>query len=257
MAFSRIAYYTATSSAVALSTYMAIVYARTRQVPSSEIQVSLDVPDAFKKSYALSKLVNPNGHFSRPDTHQMTLRLPPRYAGLSDEVLLARVVKEFYSGWVFTPERWILRLLGQQFVGYADTASAPVPARIWHHSELSATKLPPLHSVLFGAWQVVDLKLVAEDSRDSQEESYIDLAYGKDQWPFAGCNRFSIRRDREAEAEAVANGRPTEVRVVYSQSNCNPLVDQDPMPDFMFKFHEVYAILLYKEVMSALKSWLQ
>jgi hypothetical protein len=63
------------------------------------------IPESFDKSLA-SKITNPKNHPPNHDTRHLTIRVPK---SLSDEEILARFVKGFFGGYVFGPERNILR----------------------------------------------------------------------------------------------------------------------------------------------------
>lgn len=257
MGLPRIGFHAATGSVALITTAVAIyaagVYSRTSALKGRHIKVLDSAPKSFIESNTMRNLVNPRGHQTVSDTHWSTLDLScPQ--NITDEALLSRVVKEFYTGWVLAPERWVLRLLGKQLVQLTPLASTPVSSRIWDSNELSTLKLPPLHSVLFGTWQVVDIHLANHEAGADDAESYVDLAYGNDRLQFVGCNRFSIQH---VKPNGDATDEARQVRVVYAQSNCNPVEDKYPVSAALLAFHKGYALLLYKEVMGGLLRWLE
>ncbi|KAI9163635.1 hypothetical protein HJFPF1_05257 [Paramyrothecium foliicola] len=256
MAFSRIVFFAATGSVAfvttAITTYASVVYSRTSAIKKRQIIVLDSAPNSFNESNTMRKLVNPRHHETWSDTHLATLELSC-HQHITDEALLSRVIKEFYSGWVFAPERWILRLLGKQLVRLTPLTSTPISSPIWDPDELSTSKLPPLHSVLFGTWQVVDISLATRADHAGEAESYIDLAYGSDSWQFVGCNRFSIQHVDSDDGDTDGH---RQVRVIYAQSNCNPVENKPPVSAALLAFHKAYAMLLYREVMSGLMRWL-
>jgi hypothetical protein len=69
-------------------------------------------------SHSLRKIVNPRNHIAVGDSR--SIRLSTQGIGkISDEEILARFLKGFFGGWVFTPERYLILLLqsvGRQFI---------------------------------------------------------------------------------------------------------------------------------------------
>ena len=121
MALPRIAHVATISTAVvttAMTTYALIVYNRVSKIDSKRITAFKDVHDSFRDSDTMRKIINPKHHTTVSDTRFMTLDIPASQRHASDEALLARFIKEFYTGWVFTPERWLLKLLRKDLVGF-------------------------------------------------------------------------------------------------------------------------------------------
>lgn len=112
-------------------------------------------------------------------------------------------------------------------------------SKIWSASELSKQQLPPVHSILFGAFQVID-RHIAREGEESETHSYVDIAFGSDLGGFAGVHRFSIWRDSRNEKSGA-------VTIEFSHTSCNPTVDQPFGPDFIMSLHNIYAMLLFKE----------
>lgn len=126
--------------------------------------------------------------------------------------------------------------------------------RIWQAGELSETCLPPLHSVLFGVFQVVDCKLRAEGEGDVGHggESYIDFAYGSDESRFSGVHRFSIVHSSDKRLDGSRS-----VQIHQQTMCCNPSVDKPLKPEFMMDFHMAYSQLLFKEGVAKITKWLE
>jgi hypothetical protein len=99
----------AVSTAVALAATgvynLLLVQNAISAVPTNQITGHDRIPDALVKSTAV-KITNPHNHASIQDTRFLTLRVAK---SLSDEEILARFVKGFFGGYVFGPERNILR----------------------------------------------------------------------------------------------------------------------------------------------------
>lgn len=125
--------------------------------------------------------------------------------------------------------------------------------RIWQADELSETRLPPLRSVLFGVFQVVDCKLRAEGEEDVRQsgESYIDFAYGSDESRFSGVHRFSIVHSGDNKLDGSRS-----VQIHQQTMCCNPSVDKPLRPEFMVEFHMAYSQLLFKEGIAGITKWL-
>ena len=84
-------------------------------------EFTLSVSKEFRNSSSVS-LINPRHH--RIATDQVSLRLPTiSFSGLSDEAVLALFTKGFFGGWVFSIERWIMKMGGWRIlpVGYTGT----------------------------------------------------------------------------------------------------------------------------------------
>ncbi|KAF2800708.1 hypothetical protein K505DRAFT_320243 [Melanomma pulvis-pyrius CBS 109.77] len=113
---------------------------------------------------------------------------------------------------------------------------------IWSVSQLSEQTLPPLHSKLFGGFQVVDCKLEQESPDSTKRQSYIDFAFGSDTGYLAGVHRFSVWRDVRSHDDMVL--------VEYSDTAFNPTVNKPLMPNVLLQFHLIYAMVLFREGVS-------
>lgn len=101
----------ASSVALAAGAYTAATYRRISTVRSAAITTTHSISPSFQASKAVH-LANPQNFEFAPDSRSITLRVPRnRLAARSDEVLLARALRGFFGGWVFTPERTALRVL--------------------------------------------------------------------------------------------------------------------------------------------------
>ncbi|KAF2029129.1 hypothetical protein EK21DRAFT_68361, partial [Setomelanomma holmii] len=199
----------------------------------SQISSNDDVSDSFKTSKAVA-ITNPNKHIAINDSRRITIKLPKV---LSDEEILARFVKGFFGGWWFGPERAALKSFGKILVGFEGLKEAPVSKRIWSNAKLSNSHVPPLYSVLFGAFRVVDL-MVAHPK--DEEDSYIGFAFGSDNWPLAGAHRFCISRRDEVGGENV-------VTIKFVHSGCDPRENKPLSPAFLQTLHLWYAMVLFRE----------
>jgi hypothetical protein len=113
-----------------------------------------------------------------------------------------------------------------------------VTPSIWSASQLSIETLPPLHSKLFGGFQVLDRQLEQKYSDKRNTHSYIDFAFGSDTGYLAGVHRFSVWRNA---------GEDGKVLVEYEDTAFNPKVNKPLLPDVLLQFHLIYAMVLFRE----------
>jgi hypothetical protein len=122
-------------------------------------------------------------------------------------------------------------------IGLGDIPPAP---RIWTLAQLSTREPSPLHSVRFGAFRVIDF-------HDMLHNSYIDFAFGSDDWFIAGVHRFSVSRgigEREGQGE---NRGLESVRIEFAHCGCNPRENKPLGLGFLQTLHVWYAMLLFVE----------
>jgi hypothetical protein len=122
---------------------------------------------------------------------------------------------------------------------------------IWSHRDLSDKQLPPLHSTLFGAFQV--LEFYDSDQATSLDsappgDSYVDFGFGSDGSIFSGFQRYSLSRSARVHEKVDADDADNSVvRITFSCVACNPMQDKPIKPDFLFVLHKFYAMLLFRE----------
>ncbi|KXJ87017.1 hypothetical protein Micbo1qcDRAFT_167769 [Microdochium bolleyi] len=252
------------------------------------------VPASFSECHAVREVVNHAGHKLTRDSRSVELAVPLRgsgLSGLSDEEILARFVQTFFGGVVLAPERAALRALRVQMTSFS---KVPCTAFIWSKAELSEKRLPPLNSILFGSFQVLDTHIVDssaratttttkhadshsdahDDKANTDQESYIDIGFGNDRTQFAGVHRFCVSRrgrisppsslspssERDGSPSAVTEKGPDDcetVVVLYHHGvTCNPTHDRtrDMEDSWLFKFHMLYADLLFRESVARLQT---
>ena len=215
----------------------------------SPITSSTTIPSSFATSTTVTKLINPEEFRSWDDSRSVTLKLSGKAKEWSDEQILARFTRGFFGGWVFGPERAVLRMAGVAWgVGLVSfplqrtvNGGSSIYNEVWKASEIEGEKLPQVDSVLFGAFQVVDKQLAKEQGGNS----HIDLAYGSSQRTFAGVHRFSVERLSGREGNVECGGE--KVRLSMSCVTCNPREDKRVAPEWAGTFHRTYAMLLFRE----------
>jgi hypothetical protein len=104
--------------------------------------------------------------------------------------------------------------------------------------------LPPLHSVFWGAFQVTDLHVGEEGTGSS-----IDFVYGSSRGGFAGCHRFTVRKERRDDDDDDDDGEGEGDRVFVSMEciTCNPNVDKPIGSKFVARLHGLYALMLFRD----------
>ncbi|KAF5984943.1 hypothetical protein FBULB1_3136 [Fusarium bulbicola] len=204
------------------------------------------VPEKFQKSRSVSEVVNAKQHIYDSDSRYITLDIPPQHGDVSDEVLLAKFVKGYFGGAVIRPERVALSTLGMTLVNF--TKSGPVPRKLWSCTELPEVSLPPVNTILYGVFQVLETEIGAKVA-PNRTESHVDFGFGSDSDVFAGVHRFVVVRTKEEKSEET-------VQIHYESMTCNPIQNRPLRPRILFKFHEFYADLLFRDAISEIKQWM-
>ncbi|KAF6804925.1 hypothetical protein CMUS01_14736 [Colletotrichum musicola] len=225
--------------AAAVPTFLAAkhvwdVYRRVSNVPRPRVVEKNGVSESFRKSHTLESLVNPRHHLFVGDTRYVDLFLSQH---VEDETILAAFVGGFFGGKVFVPERMALEIVGKRFTFFSGLGPEDDIDRISKNSDVPSGHLPTLRAMLFGVFQVSHIH-IDEDAASGETASSIDFVYGSDQGRFAGAHRFSIIRDRS---------QPKAVRVVFESASCNPTQNRPFAPAFLFSFHRLYAMLLFRQ----------
>jgi hypothetical protein len=109
--------------ALLLARYIHNVYAATAPVPWRSITEVRNMPDTLRDSATVSTLINPKGHTSLDDSRFIDVPLPKSATHLKDEAILAALLRGFFGGHVFAPERVLLRLAGMELTNYTSRQS--------------------------------------------------------------------------------------------------------------------------------------
>jgi len=243
--------------AIATGSYAYYVYQSLTPTSLLHITTSRTIPRSLEDSATNKNIVNPDNHVHLDDSREVRLFLD---RALSDEQILARFVKGFFGGWVFAPERVILRTMQMRLVQVAAMSDVPASQHVWSTSEISQDKLAKTGTIYFGAFQVayrsVRKPQPAEHQRNKDEgdatqgnsvstlsESYVDLIFGSDEGILRGVHRFSVLRD----SSKAANGRTQEVVIRFSHTNCSPKEIKTLGLAAIEKFHLLYAMLLFRD----------
>ena len=129
MSFQRKLWTTALATALTVGgLYGLEVVRRNRSTPSDQITHSDTISESYQQSRTIRELVNPRQHTAITDSHRYHLHLPPQARNISDEALLARVVRGYFGGLMFGPERCALRAYGRPAIYFGGNYH-----RCWTH----------------------------------------------------------------------------------------------------------------------------
>jgi len=137
---------------------------------------------------------------------------------------------------VLPPDRWAVDSHATAIL----STNSSLPPPIWNIKRFDGDSLPPIHTVLFGWFQVAYVQLAEPSStaKKTETSSSVDIVFGSDMAQFAGVHRFTILRD---------GSRPGSVQVYYAHMSCNPTVKKALKPDILFPLHKLYAMWLFRE----------
>ncbi|KAL3959274.1 hypothetical protein ACCO45_007436 [Purpureocillium lilacinum] len=219
----RIALSSALVATATAGVYTALVYRRVSTTPPNTITSANAVSESFAKSATIRNLVNPRGYVAMSDSRSVTLELPRRD---SDE-------DDGWTGLASEQQGPSDQVLLASFVKGFFGGRVFQPERI----ALGVLRLQA------GPFPAIDIANTETDedptvSANPGTTSSVDVLYGSSEGHFAGCHRFSVCRD----------GR--KVKLALECVTCNPTVDAPLRPAFMFWFHRVYAMLLFRDALS-------
>ncbi|KAH8889098.1 hypothetical protein GQ53DRAFT_843162 [Thozetella sp. PMI_491] len=230
-----------------------------REIQCNYLRATPGHEDGFPMSIA-----NPRKTPTNQDSYSLRIpawRLRP---GLSDEEILARFTKGFFGRWIFTPERWLflstkLSITRQLTMPQEETSSstrgrttvisASTP-EIWHLSSLSASVVPPLGSLLFGNFILLDSSAASVEERDAMfpcsnpgsrpDCVFAEFTAGSASIEFISSHRFEITREKTAEEGEM-------VKITFSHVNCNPTGNASRIRSWMKSLHVLYSKLLFSD----------
>ena len=106
------------------------------------------------------------------------------------------------------------------------------------------TYLLPVGSCFFGSFRMLVKHIAAVPS--VEEPSYVDYAFGSDQFIFGGCHRFQITRLPIIEKEE------PQIQMELQHFRCNPQKNRPSVAEYIERFHYVYAKSLFANGIQAL-----
>ncbi|KAF3046328.1 hypothetical protein E8E12_001589 [Didymella heteroderae] len=138
---------------------------------------------------------------------------------------------------IWRTEMYLRQLKGQLEERNTELKGIPVSTEFWTAEDIDEARVPPLHSVLFGAFRVVDSKwsdYPGTSVKTSRAQySCIDLAFGSDDGFIAGVHRFSV-----SEVEGSTNIESKRlVSINFDHFSCNPKENKLLGPSVLQTFH--------------------
>ncbi|KAI9933629.1 hypothetical protein MW887_008102 [Aspergillus wentii] len=204
----------------------------------SQSTYSLPVSRQFLQSPSFN-FINPRHHVIATD--KVTQIIPESaISNLNDENVLSLFTRGFFGGFVFAFERTVLRMGGYRLLPAGYTKFKPNPSdTIWNKSNIPTAHLLPVGSKLFGSFQLLDKHISPGGTK-----SYVDYGFGSDEFHFAGCHRFQIRRLPASK----------EVQIELHHFRVNPQKNETLWVEYIEWFHHAYAKALFADGMRSLQS---
>lgn len=103
---------------IAGGAYSYRIYNRFFRECQTNVRQEIGVPDSLNNSNVVRTLINPHNHVAMGDSCSTVLTTLSEQETPSDEAILSALVKGFFSGSIFMPERIALRLLGLRWVKF-------------------------------------------------------------------------------------------------------------------------------------------
>ncbi|KAH8156214.1 hypothetical protein CIB48_g12037 [Xylaria polymorpha] len=214
-------------------------------------------------SFAIS-VVTPKQHRGVQENYSLLIPAKRFPSNVSDEEILARFTKGFFSGLAFTPERWILstipfRLTDMLAIKKAlasrsqnSTPGLVVGPEIWDTSSISPKSTPTLASLLFGTFLALDSSSLTQAQRDRLPEDYthhakpphafVEFAYGGEGIGLVGSHRFEVSRQEVKQAAETEEF----VKITFSAVVCKQKTGLAPS-SFALWFHVLYSRFLFSD----------
>lgn len=202
------------------------------------------------------------------ESYSTTIPLKSLRKDISDEEVLARFNRGFFSGPAFTLERWLLcgprlSLLSTSEIEKALNASVRPPSTgfvvgksSWGRdlSLLSPTSTPPVSSLFFGNFIVLDSSSLSPERRREvlpKSPQYTPPPYPFIEWAFRGdgvavasSHRFEVTRHR---VQSPAGGLEEVVKITFSHVSCSPRTGNEIWGGWVTAFHQIYSKYLFSD----------
>jgi len=133
-----------------------------------------------------------------------------------------------------------------------DAPKATLPPTIWNLSSLSSTEIPPLGSLLFNNFLLLDCSAASSERRRQLFPSsrvvprphltFAEFVYGSERIHFSGSHRFEVTREKSKTTDS-----QDMIRISLSSISCNPVTEQRSVPGFLLVFHAIYARFLFAD----------
>ncbi|KAI0965087.1 hypothetical protein F4678DRAFT_453816 [Xylaria arbuscula] len=257
---------------MAISKWIAISFAgtgltalavSTRLLPFHQSRRENRASPTHNESFAIS-IVAPKEHSGTQENYSLLIPAKRFKDSVSDEEILARFTKGFFSGPVFTPERWLLsgapiqltdiEAIKKRFATRSQNSilSLAVGPEIWNTASISPKSTPSFASLLFGNFLTLDSSLLTRNQRDQLPDDYIqhpkpphafvEFAYGSEWLGLVGTHRFEVSRHDEKQA----TGTEEFVKVTFSCIVCKPKTGL-ALSSYLMWFHILYSRFLFSD----------
>ncbi|KAI0097340.1 hypothetical protein GGR51DRAFT_553186 [Nemania sp. FL0031] len=214
-------------------------------------------------SFATS-VVTQNRHHGSQENYSLLIPASQFKNNASDEEILARFTKGFFTGLAFTPERWLLSAIPFSITDIpaiqktlairSQNAVQPliVGPEIWDPSSISTKSTPSVASLLFGNFLVLDSSLLTRAQRNQLPDNYIlyakpshafvEFAWGGERLGLVGSHRFEVSRCKISQPA----GAEEFVKLTFSTLSCIPTTGLPP-PNYLMWFHVLYSKFLFSD----------
>ncbi|KAI1363810.1 hypothetical protein F5Y08DRAFT_231472 [Xylaria arbuscula] len=242
---------------------LAAIYVSSQLLPFYRAHHELKASRGHVNSFSIS-IVAPKQHHGIQENYSLSIPVKRFKGAVSDEEILARFTRGFFSGFAFTPERWLLSLAPIQLTDIPvikkalairaqnSAAELDIGPEIWDLSSISPKLTPPIASLLFGNFLVLDSSLMTPTQRDQLPSDYarhakpphafVEFTYGGEDLGLVGSHRFEVSRhevEKDAEVEEC-------VKITFSCVVCKPKTGLGPS-SFLQPFHVLYSHLLFSD----------
>ncbi|KAI1827718.1 hypothetical protein F4861DRAFT_331387 [Xylaria intraflava] len=244
---------------------LSILAVSARSVPFHRARHEAKASPTHLGSFAVSAVAP---RYNNGGQENYSLLIPARrlQRDLSDEEILARFTKGFFSRLSFTPERLLLSVFPFSLLTDVqaiketlalrsqDTASELVVGPVISDpASISPKTTPSVLSLLFRNFLVLDSSLMTPAQRSQlpgdyarharPPHAYVDFAWGGEGLGLVGCHRFEVRR-RKIEQDADAEEA---VEITFSSVSCLPRTGLAPSSGLLLRFHVLYSRLLFSD----------
>ncbi|KAJ3577843.1 hypothetical protein NPX13_g2726 [Xylaria arbuscula] len=192
---------------------LAAIYVSSQLLPFYRAHHELKASRGHVNSFSIS-IVAPKQHHGIQENYSFSIPVKRFKGAVSDEEILARFTRGFFSGFAFTPERWLLSLAPIQLTDIPvikkaiairsqnSDAELAIGPEIWDLSSISPKSTPPIASLLFGNFLVLDSSSMTPTQRDRLPSDYarhakpphafVEFTYGGEDLGLVGSHRFEF-----------------------------------------------------------------
>ncbi|KAI0177383.1 hypothetical protein BJ166DRAFT_21696 [Pestalotiopsis sp. NC0098] len=228
-----------------------------------EEHASLGHKESFSRIFTNLKLDGP-----LQETYSTIIPLRKLKKNITDDEILARFNQGFFGGPAFTIERWLfcishLSLTNTSTILKALNASVKpsssgfvVHPTQWSRdlSRLSPTSTPPVGSLFFGNFLILDSSSLSHQQRQDilpeaagyspPSHPFIEWVARGDSVAIASSHRFEVIRQR---TPAPSGEMEDSVKVIFSHVSCSPTTGREIWGGGLTTFHILYSKYLFSD----------